>query len=93
MECIQRHQQGPSSRSRGRLYRVVTVYVFFLFFYSFPHLYDMFFSGCVSIQMLRKMLDERGFPDVRIVAADKKWRIAEDILKDTALATAVDFIG
>lgn len=43
--------------------------------------------------MLRKMLDERGFPDVRIVAADKKWRIAEDILKDTALATAVDFIG
>ena len=53
----------------------------------------VFFSGCVSIQMLRKLLDERGFSGVRIVAADVKWRIAGDILKDSALARAVDFIG
>ena len=51
------------------------------------------FSGCPSIQTLRKMLDQRGFSGVRIVAADKKWRIAEDILKDAELAAAVDFIG
>lgn len=51
------------------------------------------FSGCPSIQTLRKMLDQRGFSGVRIVAADKKWRIAKDVLKDAELAAAVDFIG
>ena len=33
------------------------------------------------------MLDQRGFSGVRIVAADKKWRIAEDVLKDAELAS------
>ncbi|KAL8570404.1 hypothetical protein ACOMHN_035822 [Nucella lapillus] len=45
------------------------------------------------IKVLRQMLDKTGHSHVRIVAADKKWVIAEDILADPALAKAVDFVG
>ena len=44
-------------------------------------------------QTLRRMLDELGFSHVRIVAADGGWNIAEDILTDPDLDSAVDVIG
>ncbi|XP_064598743.1 galactocerebrosidase-like [Liolophura sinensis] len=43
---------------------------------------------------LRKMLDENGLNQTKIVAADDKtWAIADDILKNSELADVVDFIG
>lgn len=44
-------------------------------------------------QTLRAELDSNGLKSVRIVAADGGWGIANDILKSTSLANAVDFIG
>lgn len=44
-------------------------------------------------QVLRNTLDKAGLSQTRIVAADGGWGIANDILKDTELATAIDFIG
>ena len=51
------------------------------------------------IRTLRRTLDRHGLTGVRIVAADQtpdiatSWKIAEDMLADTALASAVDVIG
>ncbi|XP_076461147.1 galactocerebrosidase-like isoform X1 [Babylonia areolata] len=45
------------------------------------------------IKTLRQMLDSRGFTTTRIVAADSSWSISSDIIKDSALAAAVDTIG
>jgi len=44
-------------------------------------------------QTLRKRLDQAGFSKTRIVAADGGWDISSDVLKDSALAGAVDYIG
>ena len=38
-------------------------------------------------------MDSRGFKNTRIVAADGKWEIVDDIIKDPELAAAVDYIG
>jgi len=45
------------------------------------------------IKTLRKRLDQAGFSKTRIVAADGGWDISSDVLKDSALAGAVDYIG
>ncbi|KAH9500900.1 hypothetical protein Btru_069153 [Bulinus truncatus] len=45
------------------------------------------------IKVLRQMLNERGFQNVLIIAADEKWEIATDIIKDAALDSAVHAIG
>ncbi|KAH9495020.1 hypothetical protein Btru_018603 [Bulinus truncatus] len=45
------------------------------------------------IKVLRQMLSERGFQNVLIIAADEKWEIATDIIKDAALDSAVHAIG
>ncbi len=39
------------------------------------------------------MLDSNGFTNVRIVAPDGSWGIANDIVKDAELAKAIDYIG
>ncbi|XP_025093999.1 galactocerebrosidase-like isoform X2 [Pomacea canaliculata] len=45
------------------------------------------------IKTLRALLDSRGFSSTRIVASDDNWNISWDILQDSALAAAVDYIG
>ncbi|XP_067656744.1 galactocerebrosidase-like isoform X2 [Haliotis asinina] len=45
------------------------------------------------IKILRKTLDDNGLSNVRIVAADGGWGIANDIQKDSVLASAIDYIG
>ncbi|XP_046334130.2 galactocerebrosidase-like [Haliotis rufescens] len=45
------------------------------------------------IKLLRKTLDDNGFSNVKIVGADKKWEIADDILQDEELGAAVENIG
>lgn len=50
------------------------------------------------IKLLRKTLDSKGLQEVKIVAGElwklhEKWRIADDIVKDTALANAVAVIN
>ncbi|XP_059176870.1 galactocerebrosidase-like isoform X3 [Physella acuta] len=45
------------------------------------------------IKTLRNTLDQRGFQHVLIIAADEKWEISSDIIKDSALAAAVYGIG
>ncbi|KAJ8298792.1 hypothetical protein KUTeg_022852, partial [Tegillarca granosa] len=45
------------------------------------------------IKVLRNSLDNAGLSHTRIVAADSNWGISDDILKDTQLAAAIDFIG
>ncbi|CAL1528206.1 unnamed protein product [Lymnaea stagnalis] len=45
------------------------------------------------IKALRALLDQRGFQNTLIIAADEKWEIAKDIEKDAALASAVHAIG
>lgn len=39
------------------------------------------------------MLDDAGFENTHIVAADGGWNIAEDILTNPNVAKAVDIIG
>ena len=47
--------------------------------------------------MLRKTLDDRGFNNTRIVAADMigsdSWEIVSDMMKDKALNNSIDFVG
>ncbi|XP_046548396.1 galactocerebrosidase-like [Haliotis rubra] len=45
------------------------------------------------IKLLRRILDNTGFSNVKIVGADKKWEIADDILQDEELGAAVENIG
>ncbi|KAH9490030.1 hypothetical protein Btru_045075 [Bulinus truncatus] len=45
------------------------------------------------IKTLRKTLDQRGYQNVSIIAADGKWNITDDILNDHDLANAVYAIG
>lgn len=45
------------------------------------------------VQVLRKTLDSFGLNATEIVAADKKFEIASDILSDKELAEAVSIIG
>ncbi|XP_071090482.1 galactocerebrosidase-like isoform X1 [Haliotis cracherodii] len=45
------------------------------------------------IKTLRKVLDDNGLSNVRMVAADGGWGIAKDMLKDSELARAIDYIG
>ncbi|XP_064598914.1 galactocerebrosidase-like [Liolophura sinensis] len=45
------------------------------------------------IKTLRKMLDINGFNQIRIVASDNKWAIADDIVKHPDLSDVVDVIG
>uniref|UniRef100_A0A0B7AEQ2 galactosylceramidase n=1 Tax=Arion vulgaris TaxID=1028688 RepID=A0A0B7AEQ2_9EUPU len=45
------------------------------------------------IKTLRSVLDQRGFQNVMIIAADKKWEIAADIKKDPELADIIYAIG
>lgn len=45
------------------------------------------------VKILRKMLDVAGFNRTRIVASDDSWNIAHDMLKDSAFADAIDYIG
>ncbi|XP_055894841.1 galactocerebrosidase-like isoform X1 [Biomphalaria glabrata] len=45
------------------------------------------------IKVLREMLNQRGFQNVMIIAADKKWEIAVDIEQDPVLASSVHAIG
>ncbi|CAG5125620.1 unnamed protein product [Candidula unifasciata] len=45
------------------------------------------------IKSLRSVLDQRGFQDVLIIAADEKWEISADIKKDTDLAKIVHAVG
>ena len=45
------------------------------------------------IKVLRGALNNAGFKDIKIVAADGGWGISEDILKDQDLANAIDYIG
>ena len=44
-------------------------------------------------QVLRKTLNSFGLNHTEIVAADKKFEIASDILSDKELADAVSIIG
>ena len=43
--------------------------------------------------MLRQLLDAHDLASVRIVASDGGWGIANDILHNSMLASAVDIIG
>jgi hypothetical protein len=54
---------------------------------------DILFYNAFIFQLLRNLLDQQGFSKTRIVAADVKWNIAEDILRDPDLAASVDYIG
>ncbi|KAK3746527.1 hypothetical protein RRG08_016697 [Elysia crispata] len=45
------------------------------------------------IKILRKTLDEQGCSNTLIIAADIKWEIAGDVLKDQNLASVVHAIG
>lgn len=45
------------------------------------------------IKELRKSLDENGFQNVEIVAADGKFEIVSDVLKDKDLADAISILG
>ncbi|XP_046548414.1 galactocerebrosidase-like isoform X2 [Haliotis rubra] len=45
------------------------------------------------IKILRKTFDDNGLSNVRMVAADGGWGIANDIQKDSVLASAIDYIG
>lgn len=45
------------------------------------------------IKTLRKMLDEQGFKNTQIIAADMKWEISTDIQKDKDLSSIVHAIG
>jgi hypothetical protein len=42
---------------------------------------------------LRKLLDQSGQKQVKIVVADGGWSVSEDVLKDKEFADAVDIIG
>ena len=50
-------------------------------------------TAAVLAQVLRKTLDSFGLNTTEIVAADKKFEIASDILSDKELAEAVSIIG
>lgn len=45
------------------------------------------------LKLLRQELDDNGFPNTMIVAADSSWDIATDMLSDPALDKAVHAIG
>ncbi|MEW2290747.1 hypothetical protein [Streptomyces sp. NPDC047841] len=44
-------------------------------------------------EQLRSALDSHGYGNVRIVAADSDWSVANDIDSDPAFASAVSAIG
>lgn len=45
------------------------------------------------IKVLRQMLDDAGYANTRIVAADGNWNIVDDLSQDAMLDSAVDVIG
>ncbi len=47
----------------------------------------------ILLQTLRRFLNDNNFSNVDIVAADGGWEIADDIPKDTELASAISYIG
>lgn len=60
--------------------------------FKYP-IYNMYSSFLLPLQTLRSVLDQRGYQNVLIIAADEKWEIATDIQKDADLAKIIHAIG